>query len=211
MTEMYFSLLAINKDLCQHRVCVELLPFFCQSYTSNTLPVSTFCAWCEICKCAPFAETVPDWQWDTFVVSRWGWHISPLLSIFLTLCHCLLQDVKLVLGGRSSSWSVSQLVKPAVWSESERNNILVSSPPARDSANALWSLMSSRWEQTSMTSLRLGIKFPWHARRSLWRFFFKNTRSGLFLSWLILLAPNNFQITHTETQWVITVNNALSE
>lgn len=128
MTEMYFSLLAINKDLCQHRVCVELLPFFCQSYTSNTLPVSTFCAWCEICKCAPFAETVPDWQWDTFVVSRWGWHISPLLSIFLTLCHCLLQDVKLVLGGRSSSWSVSQLVKPAVWSESERNNILVSSP-----------------------------------------------------------------------------------
>lgn len=113
---------------------------------------------------------------------------------------------------RSSSWSVSQLVKPAVWLESERNNILVSSPPAQDSANALWSLISSHWEQTSMTSLRLVIKFPWHARRSLWRFFFKkNTRSGLFLSWLILLAPNNFQITHTETQWVIIVNNALSE
>lgn len=106
MTEMYFSLLAINKDCVSAScVCDELLPFFCQSYTSNTLPVSTFCAWCEICKCAPFAETVPDWQWDTFVVSRWGWHISPLLSIFLTLCHCLLQDVKLVLGGpRADRW-----------------------------------------------------------------------------------------------------------
>lgn len=62
MTEMYFSLLAINKDLCQPSVRDKLLPFFCQSYTSNTLPISTFCAWCEICKCSPFAETLPDWQ-----------------------------------------------------------------------------------------------------------------------------------------------------
>lgn len=87
--------------------CDKLFPLFCKSYTSNTLPFSTFCAWCEICKCSPFAETLPDWQWDTFVVSRWVWHISPLLTIFLTPCRCLLRDVKL-LARSSSSWSVSQ-------------------------------------------------------------------------------------------------------
>lgn len=145
--------------------CDKLFPLFCKSYTSNTLPLSTFCAWCEICKCSPFAETLPDWQRDTFVASRWVWHISPLLTIFLTQRRCLLGDVKLR-ARSSTSWSVSQLVKPAAWSESERNNI--SSSPIQDSSNAARSLMNSG--PASMTTvLPGGVRLLWYSHRSLQR------------------------------------------
>lgn len=44
-------------------VCDKLSPaFLCVRYISDTMLFSTFCAWCEICKYSPFAETLPDWQ-----------------------------------------------------------------------------------------------------------------------------------------------------
>lgn len=67
-TETRVSPLLIVDWLCVC-VCDRLCSPLCESYISNTLLFSTFCAWCEICKCSPFAETLPDWQRGTFVAS----------------------------------------------------------------------------------------------------------------------------------------------
>lgn len=130
---MYFSLLAIYKD--SHypsalllSVCDKLSLLFCESYISSTLLFSTFCAWCEICKCSPFAETLPDWQRNTFVASL-------LRVTHQSSAHHLSHSMTLPAARRqactrpSSSRSVSQPVKPPAWSESERNNIPLSSSP----------------------------------------------------------------------------------
>ncbi len=110
-------------------VCDKLSLLFCESYISNTLLFSTFCAWCEICKCSVFAETLPDWQWNTFIA-------SPLRVTHQSSAHHLSHSMTLPAARRqactrpSSSRSVSQSVKPPAWSESVRINIPLFLPPS---------------------------------------------------------------------------------
>lgn len=124
----------------------------CESYISNTLLFSTFCAWCEICKCSPLAETLPDWQQNTFVA-------SPLRVTHQSSASHLSHSVTPPAARRqactrpSLSRPVSQPAKPPAWSESERNNIPLSSPPAQAPSNAFWSLVSPGWEHASASAV----------------------------------------------------------
>lgn len=111
-------------------VCVTNSPHFSVSLSSVTPRLSQPSAlWCEICKCSPFAETLPDWQQNISVA-------SPLSVTHQSSANHLSHSVTPPAARRqactrpSSSRSVSQPPKPPAWSESERNNIptLLASP-----------------------------------------------------------------------------------
>lgn len=137
-------------------VCDKLSLLFCVCCTSNTLPFSTFCAWCEICKCSPFAETLPDWQRDTSVASPLSvTHQSSAKHLSHSMTPpaarrrvCARPSSKPV--GESAA-GASSLVRE--WEEQHH----ISSPPAQDLSHAFWSLVSPDWEQASVTSVCQGF------------------------------------------------------
>lgn len=167
-------------------VCDKLSLLPRDSYISNGMLFSTFCAWCEICKCSPLAEMLPDWQRNTSVASpprvthqSSDNHLShPMTLSAARHCQACTRP--------SASWSVSQPVMPPAWLESERNNIPLALHPAQDSFNTFWSPVSQGYEQALVSAVCLG-------------FIFIVARGDYNLanseSWLFLLAPNNFKMT----------------